>query len=100
MIGLFVCMVIVLACFLAIWQAAYRIKKLQVELDALEAEKERLRQQLREFKDFYSGLEIEEKKLTVECRSQSQELKRVQARIEELEEIEKKIEEHRNESPV
>ena len=100
MIGLYVCIVLGVVCVLVGWQTAYRTKKLQAELDVLEAENERLAQQLREFGGFYTGLKKDEEKLNAECRSLSQELTHLQLNIEELEKAGKKIEEHRNDSPI
>jgi uncharacterized protein HemX len=100
MIGLYVCIALALACVLAKWQATYRVKRLQAEVDLLELDKEKLTAQLRELKDFYAELEIEQEQLTVECRNSSQNLQRTQASIEELEEVEKKIAEHRHEDPI
>ena len=100
MIGLCISIFLAVVCALAKWQAVYRVKMVQGEVDLLEAEKERLSDQLREFKDFYDGLEAEKAELTTECREMSRKLRRSQARIEELEGVEKKIEEHHNESPI
>ena len=100
MLGLYVCIVLSAVCVLVGWQTAYRLKKLQAVLDALESQKEILGQQLGEFGGFYLGLKAEEKQLTAQCRKLSQELTHLRLSIEELEEADKKIEEHRPGDPI
>ena len=100
MIGLYACIVLGAAAMLAGWQTAYRLKKLQAELEALLARKEQLGEQLAEFGGFYLGLKTEEKQLTGQCRKLSQELTHLQLNIEELEVADKKIGEHRPADPI
>jgi UTP-glucose-1-phosphate uridylyltransferase len=97
--GITLCIILGFFAVVGKWVTTYRVKLMRAELVLLEAEREQRQDRLVQLQDAVQSWKSEREVLSFDCRGLKKDLGNLQGHIEELEGVERKIADHRDEDP-